>query len=147
MLRIEGFAAPYRKPNSYNETFATRAFAGKLRPCKMLLMHDIPVGVWDEAWEDYAGIWVRGRLIIPYACENVDAILRELPEMSVSWRAFRGSAKARNTREFEDSLNKPVVIGPGDNNGIAEVSLVDRGAFTGTWWKIIGGDNGGHDPG
>lgn len=138
MLRIEGFAAPYRQKNSFNETFATCAFAGKLKPCPMLVMHEDCkwAGDWDDVWQDHAGIWVRGRLhpgLEPYA----DELHRDFPQMSVSWTAINGNPKSRAWREKMDLIDEPVVIGPGDTFGIAEVSLVDRGAFAGTHWRII----------
>jgi hypothetical protein len=105
----------------------------------MLVMHSdiLVVGEWDEVWEDHAGIWVRGRLCDRFFEANVDELIRDYPEISVSWVCTHDSQKSRRWREAHTST-MPVIIGPGDNLGIAEASFVDRGSFAGTWWKIIG---------
>lgn len=136
MLCIEGFAAPYREQNSYGETFATHSFAGKLHPVDMGILHEYPVGIWDDVWEDLRGIWVRGRLLAPFAVANVARLMRDLPELSVSWCCKRGE-KQRDRRECAPGEFMPCVVGPNDNNGLTEISFVDSGSFRNTHWKVI----------
>lgn len=137
MLRVEGFAAPYREPNSYGETFAARAFAGKLHPLDAGVMHEGPVGFWDDVWEDEAGIWVRGRILHPHVIRHIDLFKTDFPELSVSWLCAN-HIKARELRQGERFGEwAPCIVGPNDTSGLAEVSFVDSGSFQGTHWRII----------
>ena len=134
MLHIEGFAAPYRSRNCFNETFTTCAFAGKLKPVEMLLEHKgAPVGWWDAVWENLAGIWVRGRLTDPFYARRPTDLLRNLPELSVSYGSTDGP---REARYIGGGRFKPTLVTPNNATGLDEVSLVSQGAFKGTHWRF-----------
>lgn len=69
-VRIEGYASLFWTRDLNDDVTAAHAFAESLRAgagaIRMLHQHDEtePVGVWDEAFEDARGLFVRGRIII-----------------------------------------------------------------------------------
>jgi HK97 family phage prohead protease len=66
-LRIEGYASLFWTRDLNDDVTAAGAFKASLEagPIRMLHQHDEaePVGVWDEAFEDARGLFVRGRII------------------------------------------------------------------------------------
>ncbi|PVM92082.1 HK97 family phage prohead protease [Caulobacter radicis] len=66
-LRIEGYASLFWTRDLNDDVTAAGAFRQSLEagPIRMLHQHDEaePVGVWDEAFEDARGLFVRGRII------------------------------------------------------------------------------------
>lgn len=69
---IEGYASLFGKRDQGGDVVMPGAYVGSLkrlaaqgRRVKMLWQHDPtqPIGVWDEAREDKAGLWVRGRIL------------------------------------------------------------------------------------
>ncbi len=66
-LRIEGYASLFWTRDLNDDVTAAGAFRRSLEagPIRMLHQHDEaePVGVWDEAFEDARGLFVRGRII------------------------------------------------------------------------------------
>lgn len=66
-LAIEGYASLFWTRDLNDDVTAAGAFADSLAsgPIRMLHQHDEaePVGVWDEAFEDARGLFVRGRII------------------------------------------------------------------------------------
>lgn len=66
-LRIEGYASLFWTRDLNDDVTAAGAFRQSLEvgPIRMLHQHDEaePVGVWDEAFEDTRGLFVRGRII------------------------------------------------------------------------------------
>jgi hypothetical protein len=66
-LRIEGYASLFWTRDLNDDVTAAGAFRKSLEagPIRMLHQHDEaePVGVWDEAFEDARGLFVRGRII------------------------------------------------------------------------------------
>ncbi|PVM90772.1 HK97 family phage prohead protease [Caulobacter endophyticus] len=66
-LRIEGYASLFWTRDLNDDVTAAGAFKQSLEagPIRMLHQHDEaePVGVWDEAFEDARGLFVRGRII------------------------------------------------------------------------------------
>lgn len=69
-LRIEGYASLFDAPDMNGDIVRPGAFARSLRErgaagLRMLFQHaaDEPVGVWDEARETAAGLYVKGRVL------------------------------------------------------------------------------------
>ncbi|MDG2527525.1 HK97 family phage prohead protease [Caulobacter endophyticus] len=66
-LRIEGYASLFWTRDLNDDVTASGAFKQSLEagPIRMLHQHDEaePVGVWDEAFEDARGLFVRGRIM------------------------------------------------------------------------------------
>lgn len=69
-LGIEGYASLWGVADLNGDVVAQGAFAETLarvgsQGVRMLHQHEsrAPVGVWDEAWEDERGLFVRGRVM------------------------------------------------------------------------------------
>ncbi|AYV46482.1 HK97 family phage prohead protease [Caulobacter flavus] len=66
-VRIEGYASLFWTRDLNDDVTAAGAFKESLQagPIRMLHQHDEaePVGVWDEAFEDARGLFVRGRIM------------------------------------------------------------------------------------
>jgi hypothetical protein len=138
-VRIRAFAAPYAVSNSYGETFAPRAMRGKLFAPKLMLMnHDaehFPIaGAWLDIAENDEGVWSEGVVTDARVAANIDRAMAEFPEISVAWtgggRQYSRAARARDGFP-------PLLVEPHITEGLAEISLVDKGSFPGTrWWRL-----------
>lgn len=69
-LKIEGYASLFWSRDLNDDVTAAGAFAASLAGSgvagvRMLHQHDEaePIGVWDEAFEDARGLFVRGRIL------------------------------------------------------------------------------------
>ncbi|NGM49434.1 HK97 family phage prohead protease [Caulobacter sp. 602-2] len=95
-LRIEGYASLFWTRDLNDDVTAAGAFRQSLEagPIRMLHQHDEaePVGVWDEAFEDARGLFVRGRIITATPRGRLVAALVEagaLDGLSIGFRQVK----------------------------------------------------------
>ncbi|PLR25163.1 HK97 family phage prohead protease [Caulobacter zeae] len=95
-LRIEGYASLFWTRDLNDDVTAAGAFRQSLEagPIRMLHQHDEaePVGVWDEAFEDARGLFVRGRIICATPRGRLVAALVEagaLDGLSIGFRQVK----------------------------------------------------------
>ena len=148
-LHIFGRACPYNVENSYRETIAPGAFAEFLKydlkgeRLPMCFMHEEQCGWWSEFKEGDDGLWVRGVIQGDRACALV--LSGEIPELSITFSDMDDNYVLTRNRV----LDKMSIIGepPPPEFSIverrvtkraelAEISIVDLGAFPGTRFKI-----------
>jgi HK97 family phage prohead protease len=148
-IAVKGFAMPYDVANSYNEIIRHGAFTkwlGKFnasgRKLPMGFMHERGVGHWTKIEDRPEGLYVEGEITHPAAIEFFkDGRTREL---SISFmQAKDADGTRRMSRERIESFKADGFSDPPPNiravelddvteAGLAEISLVDRGAFRGT---------------
>ena len=70
VLMVEGYASVFWKADLNDDVTAAGAFADSLirtgsQGVRMLHQHDghLPIGVWDQVFEDQTGLFVRGRIL------------------------------------------------------------------------------------
>lgn len=150
MLRVHGLACPWNIYNSYNELMRPGAFkrfiaARNRKPLPMRLLHEDVVGEWKELVEGSDGLYASGVIRDPAAAYGYE--LGEFPELSIAWRfhdenlskdlrvsKLRLNSKSAWDRAVYEEMNVPVVNRlEVDEAVIGEISLVDHGAFDGTW--------------
>lgn len=109
--RVEGYASRFGELDQGGDVVVKGAFAGSIagRKPKMLWQHDPsqPIGVWDEASEDEAGLYVRGRILDTVEKGREARALIEagaIDGMSIGYRtlkADRASDGARLLKELD----------------------------------------------
>lgn len=130
MIRVHAFAAPFNSANAYNETLLPGAFTDFLKYNKkkipMYINHDESrrVGWWTHARQDSRGLFVDGIVEDPAA----EAYVRAGGVRQVSIGALQPRTHRRKPT--------PMFI---EKAALYEVSLVDRGAYNGTWltWEPV----------
>lgn len=154
MLKIEGFAVPFGIENSWNETLAPDALDAFLekqgnKPLNMGFMHEQKIGRWTKLEKRDGGLYVEGVVTLPAAERFIRANGME-GELSVTVRNNIDNPtliEASNKRMQENlrRLGRPpafVKLHSVEHMHVAkadltEISLVDHGAFPGTWFKAI----------
>jgi HK97 family phage prohead protease len=63
---ISGIAWPFATPDRVGDVIEKGAFSKAALPLPMLFGHDQsdPIGIWEEAEEDEAGLQIKGRLLV-----------------------------------------------------------------------------------
>lgn len=142
MMKLEAKVCPWNEPNSYGEimqkgTFARFLAAHPMVP--MLIMHSgRPVGMWTDIEERDDGMWANG--ISP--ADPTKAMLDAVPELSISWRSDDGIMTERRFEDFKrcgvyvPRHAKIVTEHAPRNAGLGEISLVDKGSFDGTFYRV-----------
>lgn len=154
MLRekVYGFACPWNEYNSYKELMRPGAFKRFIdnlgdEPLPMRVCHEpYHVGWWTRLREGSEGLFCEGMIQEPNAAQAFKEGL--LPELSIAWRfpdhkvdnlemkttRIRYNSAGERYRYVFDSHGLPVVESQKIDEAIlGEISLVDDGAFKGTW--------------
>lgn len=108
-LRVEGYASLFDAVDLAGDVVRRGAFAASLMRSgaaglRMLLQHEPeePIGVWDEAFEDARGLFVRGRILSFSTRSDAArrlAATRALDGLSIGFRTVR-SRRAGGRREL-----------------------------------------------
>lgn len=147
-MHVKGFAMPYNKANSYNEIVRHGAFTKFLerlgdRPLPMGFMHDGPCGYWTKIEDRPDGLYCEGFVTHPAAKKYFRN--GTLGELSISFEQASDpdGHKRFSSKRIEDfharglrgkpSWVREVWQDEVTEADLAEISLVDRGAFDGTW--------------
>ena len=110
-LELAGYASRFEQTDLSGDRVERGAFAGSLisqaGPLPMLYNHqtDTPIGVWDEAFEDETGLFVRGRLFLgtPEADRAARLIASgSVSGLSIGFRTQRFAARADGGRNLFD---------------------------------------------
>jgi phage head maturation protease len=143
-IKVYGFALPYGERNSYNEILPRGAldkWLAKHSSVPMGFEHLGPCGRWTKLTNTPEGLFCEGEITDPRAAKA----FREgyVPELSISFRQAPGPDGLRTySRERMNSYVQQFGRGPVANvvdcnvvreAGLAEISLVNRGAFNGTY--------------
>lgn len=108
--QISGYASLFGKkdqggdivmPGAYARSL--KALATKGRSVKMLWQHDPaqPIGIWDEVYEDAAGLFVKGRLLTDVAKGREAAALiaaGAIDGLSIGYRTLRAEKDSKGAR-------------------------------------------------
>lgn len=99
---IEGYGSVFGGVDAYGDTIQQGAFTDTLRvrKPKMLWQHrmDMPIGVWDDVYEDAKGLHVRGRIAKTTLAQDA----RELAQMgaldglSIGFRTVSDEMRGNN---------------------------------------------------
>lgn len=110
--RIEGYASVFGLRDKGGDIVMLGAYAVSLKALsrrgekvRMLWQHDPaqPIGVWDEAFEDMRGLFVRGRLLEDVARAREARALLEagaVDGLSIGYRTVRAEAVAGGGRRL-----------------------------------------------
>ena len=108
--RIEGYASLFGQPDQGGDLVQRGAYAKSLqalardgRRVKMLWQHDPaqPIGIWDAAFEDARGLYVKGRLLDGVAkAEEARALIEAgaIDGLSIGYRTLRAERDAKSRR-------------------------------------------------
>ena len=150
-LRISGLACPWNKSNSYNELIRPGAFSAYLREhshIPMKFMHEVPCGVWDSVKETDRGLVVSGLITNPTFARLVTDT-REFRELSISYNDTDKLRTPLRINSYGIALPLPLMELEAASQGyrvvdhqnvaragLDEISIVDSGAFPGTYLTI-----------
>lgn len=148
-LPIAGFACPYGKPNSYNETILPGAFppayirALNAHGLPMHISHDgPPIGHWVEFHDLPEGLYVRGYVTDPRAIRYVDALPDDQRKLSITYDVPRRDDIPREARlnMLRSMIERREVFDPfiAHSARLAEISLVKSPAFKDAYFQVTG---------
>lgn len=150
-LQVHGLACPWNVYNSYRELMKPGAFKRFIaslhgEPLKMKMKHRRSAGYWTNLMEGSDGLFCSGVITDPAVAEIFER--GDLPELSIAWRFAdekidRGDVRATRLRFnshhpveqilFEMVGAQIVDHSEIDEASLGEISIVDEGAFGGTW--------------
>lgn len=149
-LKVHGKACPFNEKNCYDEILASDAFDDFLKTHTTLpvcvMHHDRkPVGTWTKLEKRADGLYVEGEIYDPIAQELVKEGI--FPELSVSFKALDHSpetftearlnafrAEGKPEAQIRKAHSLPCVTT--HKARLAEISLVDHGAYDGTYLTL-----------
>lgn len=98
-MQIEGYASRFYERDLNDDVVVPGAFRDSLlrtgaEGVRMLYQHNVraPIGVWDEVYEDEAGLFVRGRIITATPEARMAAALSEagvIDGLSIGFEALK----------------------------------------------------------
>jgi len=98
-MRIEGYASRFYERDLNDDVVVPGAFRESLlrsgpEGVRMLYQHNVsaPIGIWDEAFEDETGLFVRGRIITVSPEARMAAALAEagvIDGLSIGFEALK----------------------------------------------------------
>lgn len=157
-VKITGFAVPFGKPNSYNETLAPGALDAfververKGAKLPMGFMHELHAGTWDKLTVKPNGLYVEGRITEPQVIAYLDKATHGTftGELSITFRPrdihthpLKETHERFNSRPLWEQVHAPRDLElkdevTTDEAVLTEISLVDRGAFKGTYFTTV----------
>lgn len=105
---ISGIAWPFGTPDRVGDVIEKGAFAAARLPLPMLFGHDMndPIGIWDEASEDDAGLQIKGQLLVDDVARarEVRALVQRgaIRGLSIGFMTRKAVARPRGGRTIKE---------------------------------------------